>query len=83
MIPYHFLDVAVYGPRRSFIQTAQTIVGKAETAAMGEHAASSNVQYTKYGSTFSTLDVVKFVTSQDFDDTSSMDLNPPRTSLNN
>lgn len=63
-----FADITANALRRFFIQKAQTLADDSKVASIAGHHPNSAVQYTKYGSTFSTLDIVKMIQYSKFED---------------
>jgi len=61
-------DITAYELRRFFIQKALTLADNSKAASLAGHHPNSVVQYTKYGSTFSTLDIVKMIQDSKFED---------------
>lgn len=50
------------------MQTAQKVTENMKTAVLEGHQPQSSVQYTKYGNTFETLDIVKLIRNRKFGD---------------
>lgn len=69
---FHFThtknSITAYALRRNFIQTAQKVTDDKKVAVIAGHQASSLVQYKKYGNSFSSLDVVKIIQENTFDE---------------
>lgn len=63
-----FADITAYALRRFFIQKAQTLADDSKVASLAGHHPNSAVQYTEYGSTFSTLDIVKLIQDSKLED---------------
>ncbi|OAC98980.1 hypothetical protein MUCCIDRAFT_85526 [Mucor lusitanicus CBS 277.49] len=61
-------DITAYSLRRFFIQKAQALADDSKVASLAGHHPKSVVQYTKYGSTFATLDIVKMIQEDHFDE---------------
>lgn len=62
----YVVPVTGYSLRRNFIQSAQRVTDDKKVAVLAGHQPQSVVQYTKYGSTFDTLDIVKLVKESKF-----------------